>query len=281
MVRLLVADLGRSIEYYERVIGLRVFDRTTDAATLAPHGDDHPCLALRTESGVSPARRGAFGLYHFAILLPDRSAFGRFARHLADLSVRAGMADHLVSEALYLSDPDGLGIEVYADRPRSAWHYRDREVIMTVDPLDLERILAAGGERPWNGAPAGTTIGHVHLHVGNLQRAEAFYHAGLGLDKMMWSYPGALFLAAGGYHHHLGANTWAPGPSPSHNQARLLEWELVVPDPDASSAAAQSLRAAGFPAEASGDGWVTADPWGTPLRIIAAIERAASAGQSR
>ena len=134
-------------------------------------------------TGVTPARRGAFGLYHFAILLPDRSALGRFAAHIASLGIRIGMADHLVSESLYLSDPDGLGIEVYADRPPSAWKRNGRELMMATDPLDIDNVIAAGAGDPWDGLPAGTTMGHVHLHVGSLELAEAFYHRVLGFDK--------------------------------------------------------------------------------------------------
>jgi catechol 2,3-dioxygenase len=277
MVRLLVADLGRSIDYYERVIGLRTAHRGPERATLGPPDDPVPLVSLRTRSGLAPARRGAFGLYHFAILLPDRAALGRFATHLTNLGVRFGMSDHLVSEALYLTDPDGLGIEVYADRPRDQWQARDGELAMAVDPLDLRSVTTAGGDRPWNGVPAGTRMGHLHLHVGSLPEAEAFYHRGLGLDKMVWTYPGALFLAAGGYHHHLGTNTWAPGPSAAENEARLLEWELVVPSPEAASAAARSLGDAGYECRETERGWTAADPWGTRLGIVGGS--AATAGE--
>jgi catechol 2,3-dioxygenase len=116
--------------------------------------------------------------------------------------------------------------------------------------------------------PPGTMMGHVHLHVGGLEAAEAFYHAALGLEKMVWSYPGALFLAAGGYHHHLGTNVWAPGPSAKNDEARLVEWELVVPRRDDVDAAAQSLRAAGYVAEEGGAECTAVDPWGTQLRIV-------------
>jgi catechol 2,3-dioxygenase len=266
-VRLQVSDLARALDYYRQVIGLRVLD--TSGARLGAPGDDRPLVRLESRAGVTPARRGAFGLYHFAILLPDRPALGRFASHLSALGVRAGMADHLVSEALYLWDPDGLGIEVYADRPRDGWRHRDRELVMATDPLRLDEVVAAGGGRPWEGMPPGTTIGHVHLHVGSLAEAEAFYHGALGFDRMVWSYPGALFLAAGGYHHHLGTNVWSRGPRASETEARLLDWEVVVPDAHAAVAAAESLRAAGYTAEEVADGWTTVDPWGTRLRLVA------------
>jgi catechol 2,3-dioxygenase len=269
-VHLQVADLGRSIDYYQGVLGMRVLERAADRAAVGPHGADRTLVRLSERSDARPAR-GEFGLYHFAILLPDRAALGRFVAHLLSLGVRPGMADHLVSEALYLTDPDGLGIEVYADRPRASWKRNGRELAMATDPLDVRGLIAAGGDSEWIGMPDGTTMGHLHLHVGDLTQAEAYYHAALGFDKMVWSYPGALFLAAGGYHHHLGANTWSRGPAAAADQARLLDWELVVPDAAHATAAARSLQAAGFGAEQISAAWLSADPWGTALRIIAAI----------
>jgi catechol 2,3-dioxygenase len=266
-VHLQVVELQRSMSYYDQVLGLRAHSTTDTSAVLSAHGDDRPLVTLHTRPGVTNARRGAFGLYHFAILLPERSALGRFVAHLASLGVRPGMADHLVSEALYLWDPDGLGIEVYADRPREAWQRHDRELAMTTDPLDIQSVVAAGRGETWTGVPDGTTMGHVHLHVGSLEQAEAFYHRALGFDKTVWSYPGALFMSAGGYHHHLGTNTWSPGPAASADEARLLEWELMVPAAADVEAAARNLRDAGYSVEKSGDGAVASDPWGTRVQI--------------
>jgi catechol 2,3-dioxygenase len=267
-VRLQVSDLGRSLDYYQQVLGFDVYESTADRAVLGPHGAQVPLVRLQTAPGILPARRGAFGLYHFAILLPDRAALGRFASHLAGERVRVGMADHRVSEALYLWDPDGLGIEVYADRPRSSWRHNARELVMTTEPLDVQEVIASAGGQPWDGMPGGTIIGHVHLHVGSLEEGEAFYHRALGFEKMVWSYPGALFLAAGGYHHHLGTNVWTSGPSPERNEAQLLDWELVVPTEEAAAGAAESLRTAGYtPARADG-AMSAADPWGTRVRIL-------------
>lgn len=260
-VRLQVADLERSLAWYERVLGLRVLRRSGAEADLGAHGDDAVLVELHEKPGAAPVpRRGRLGLYHFAILLPDRAALGRFVAHLAEIGERAGASDHRVSEALYLNDPDGLGIEVYADRPRSTWQVVDGQIAMSTDPLDLADVVrAAGGER-WTGMPAGTKIGHVHLHVGDLGEAAAFYHHGLGLDQVVWSYPGALFLSAGGYHHHLGLNTWAAGAAPAgENDARLLEWEIVVPSAGDAEAALKSLS--------GGEEGVVRDPWGTALRI--------------
>src|SRR5688572_3651434 len=167
-VRLQVADLGRSLDYYQRVLGLRLLDGGSQAL-LGAEGEEDPLVVLREHPGVRPVpRSGLLGLYHFAILLPDRQGLGRFVAHLGTLGEHAGSADHAVSEALYLTDPDGLGIEVYADRPRSQWQHHDRQLYMTTDRLDIRSLLAAGGDRAWTGMPAGTTMGHVHLHVGDL-----------------------------------------------------------------------------------------------------------------
>ena len=267
-VRLQVADLGRSLDYYQRVLGLRLLDRGAGHAALGPEGEEDPLVVLHARQGVRPVpRSGLLGLYHFAILLPDRQALGRFVAHLGALGEPAGSADHAVSEALYLTDPDGLGIEVYADRPRSQWQHHNRQLYMTTERLDIRGLLAAGGEREWTGMPSGTTMGHVHLHVGDLDRAEAFYHHTLGFDKVVWSYPGALFLSAGGYHHHLGNNTWSSGPPASAGDARLLEWTIVLPGAADVTDAARSLEAAGYEAEESDRGVVAPDPWGTSVRL--------------
>ena len=268
-VRLQVADLQRSVAYYERVLGLRVLTRGEHAATLGPQDEARVLVELHERPGAAPVpRRGRLGLYHFAILLPERAALGQFVRHLADTGEHAGMSDHLVSEAVYLTDPDGLGIEVYADRPRGAWRHEGQQLVMATEPLDVEDLVRAAGSEKWRGMPAGTVIGHVHLFVGDLEAAAGFYHAGLGLDKVVWSYPGALFLSAGGYHHHLGTNTWAKGAAPAaEGDARLLEWEIRVPAVADARAALASLARAGVAVDAAQDGGVARDPWGTAVRL--------------
>jgi catechol 2,3-dioxygenase len=159
---------------------------------------------------------------------------------------------------------------VYADRPRDSWRVNGQELAMTTDPLDAEAVVAAGGSDPWTGMPAGTVLGHVHLHVGDLDEGAAFYHAALGFDKTVWSYPGALFLSAGGYHHHLGTNTWARGPVPAADQARLLSWDIVVPTRADAAEAAASITAAGYRTEEDDGAFRAADPWGTALRLVPA-----------
>jgi catechol 2,3-dioxygenase len=268
-VRLQVADLKRSIGYYERVIGLRVLRREGSSATLGAHNDDTPLLELHERPGATPVpRRGRLGLYHYAILLPDRPSLGRFLAHLSRLGEYAGMSDHLVSEAIYLTDPDGLGIEVYADRPRSAWRMQGRSIAIASLPLDAQDLVRAGDGVAWSGAPNGTRIGHVHLHVSDLDDAAAFYHVGLGFDKVVLDYPGALFLSAGGYHHHLGTNSWAAGAARATDaDARLLEWTIELPSQKDVSEAAQSLAGAGHQVAHEGDDAVSVDPWGVGVRI--------------
>ena len=248
---------------------MRVLSQDASSAALGADGADAPLVELRGLPGARPVpRRGRLGLYHFAILLPDRASLGRFVRHLAAIGEYAGMSDHLVSEAVYLTDPDGLGIEVYADRPRSTWRHENGQLLMATDPLDVQSLVAASGGTPWTTMPAGTSMGHVHLFVDDLARAEGFYHNGLGFDKMVWSYPGALFMAAGGYHHHLGTNTWAASaPRAEDGDARLLEWVIQMPDAVAIRDATLSLENAGHPVEWSDGSPVVADPWGTRVRL--------------
>ena len=271
-VRLQVADIDRSIAYYENIIGFRVLSRVGTTVMLTPQGDDRVIVELHEKPSAKPvSRRGQIGLYHFAILLPNRVSLGRFIRHLATEGEHAGMSDHFVSEAVYLQDPDGLGIEVYADRPRSEWRAENGQLVMSTIPLDVQSLLREAGGSSWSGMPAGTMLGHVHLHVGDLAKGAAFYHEGLGLDKVVWNYPGALFMSAGGYHHHLGTNTWGVGTSvASENDARLIEWEVIVPSASDVDRTAASLEGKGFAVERDSGDVVARDPWGTQVRVKAA-----------
>jgi catechol 2,3-dioxygenase len=237
---------------------------------LAPDGPLRPLIELRELRGARPVPpRGRLGLYHFAILVPDRPTLGRFLAHLGSIGLRPGMSDHLVSEALYLWDPDGLGIEVYADRPRDTWQYQNGQLVMALDPLDVDAVVRSGRGEAWTGMPAGTTIGHVHLYVGDLEAASAFYHEALGLDRTAWNLPGALFMSAGRYHHHLAVNTWAAGaPRATEQDARLIEWELRLPTTADVAAAGKRLAASGIAVTPTSHGLTAADPWGTTLRIL-------------
>jgi catechol 2,3-dioxygenase len=269
-VRLQVADLKRSLDYYHHVLGLHVLDQQEGSARLGPVGEDVELLSLSELRGASPhPYNGRLGLYHFAILLPSRAALARFVAHLAEINAYAGQADHAVSEAFYLRDPDGLGIEVYADRPRSQWPVVNGKLAMGLDPVDMQGLLREAGDAKWEGMPAGTRIGHVHLHVGTIPEAEKFFHKTLGLD-ITADIPSALFMSAGGYHPHLGTNIWAgSSPSPSQTDARLIEWTLLLPGSDDASRVAEALKGSGYSVKRDGEDWLAADPWGTNFRIIA------------
>lgn len=217
-VSLTVANLDRSIVFYRDVLGFRELSREASIASL---GAGRTLVELVEQPNAIAKPRRSAGLYHVAILVPSRAALGKSLRRLVDRNwPLTGASDHLVSEALYLDDPDGLGIEIYRDRPRDQWPRQDGQVLMATDPLDLQAVHdEPGADAPWNGLDPGTTIGHVHLHVPHLDTAEALYCGRIGFAPTLRGYPGALFVAAGGYHHHLGLNTWtgigAP-PPPEH-----------------------------------------------------------------
>ncbi len=268
-VELQVSHLARSLEYYQQLLGLSVLAQGDHTASLAGVGATEPMVVLREVAGTRPVAPGSrLGLYHFAILLPDRATLGRFITHLSEIGARAASSDHLVSEALYLQDPDGLGIEVYADRPRDAWRRDHQELLMATDPLDLADLVRAGQGAPWTGMPIDTGMGHVHLHVGDLTAADAFYAEALGFDRTVWRYPGALFLGAGGYHHHVGANTWASGAlAPRPQDAKLLAWTIVLPTVDAVTELRAHLQSRGVAITDEPSGILVVDPWGTPVRV--------------
>ncbi len=267
-VRLQVADLARSVQFYERILGLSLRQGNATTALLGT-ANGVPLVELRERTGATPVpRRGRLGLFHFALLLPDRAALGRLLTHLAELGVQPGAADHLVSEAIYLNDPDGLGIEVYADRARADWKMDGDRLAMATLPLNVPDVVRSADGAKWTGLPVGARMGHVHLHVGDLDRAAAFYHHGLGLDRIVLDIPGALFLSAGGYHHHLGTNIWAQGAEPAtEKDARLLEWVMEVPLTGDLEHLSASLTAGGFTPVREGDHLVVPDPWGTVVRV--------------
>ena len=253
-VRLRVGDLERALAFYRGVLGLKVSRTEGSTATLEDLLvlEEHPGIARR------PARPVTTGLYHVALLVPNRRELGRSLLGLrqAGYPLR-GMSDHAVSESLYLDDPDGNGLEIYADRPRSMWPVRDGVVQMTVDPMDVVGVMAAGREQPepWVGLPPGTAVGHLHFTVSALPPAVAFYRDVIGFDVMM-SIPSLVAVSAGGYHHHLNLNTWAgePAPGDSDRVAGLSGWELRVPDGSARKALIERVEAAGALASSSNGG---------------------------
>jgi catechol 2,3-dioxygenase len=253
-VTLTVLDLPAMTAFYQQALGLHPL--SGDGAGVRLGADDRVLLELRGDAAARRSGPREAGLFHTAFLMPSRAALARWLIHAAGTRVPLqGASDHLVSEAIYLADPEGNGIEVYADRPRSAWHRPDGSLRMATEALDLN-ALASAADGPWTGAPDGTVVGHVHLQVGDVPQAEAFYRDVLGLPVMA-QYPGASFYGSGGYHHHIATNIW-----------------------NSRGAEARSLPATGLtgleflaaPAEYDTitgrlGGADATDPWGTPVTL--------------
>lgn len=269
MVTLRVADLARSLRFYAGVLGFQPIERTPGKLLLGGQ-DSRPLLELQALPGALPAPRRATGLYHVAILLPSRADLGRALIRMVEAGWEIGQSDHLVSEALYLSDPDGNGLEVYRDRPRDTWHWKGGMVQMAIDPLDLPGLIETGRREaePWTVLPVGTRVGHIHLRVGDIPQARRFYHTMLGFDVIA-QMAGALFVSAGGYHHHIGLNTWesqGAGPTPA-NAAGLETFVIELPNAEALAGVRERLASHGIAAQEEGGNLRIADPWGNPIRL--------------
>jgi catechol 2,3-dioxygenase len=266
-VSLNVADLEGAAAFYERALGLTPLER---GAGLVRLGAGSEPLVELVSSPDAPARpAGTTGLFHLAVLVPDRPSLADSLRRVAAADWRfTGASDHLVSEALYLRDPEGNGIEIYRDRPRSEWPYSDGQLQMDSLALDLADLLTE--EQGAGGVPEGTIIGHVHLNVADLDASERFYAGPAGFDVTVRGYPGALFVAAGDYHHHIGLNTWAGegAPAPPPDALGLRHFELVVPDAAAVDRAAAALAESG--PEPTEGGVLVGDPAGNQMLVRAA-----------
>ncbi len=232
-VRLRTADVQKQLTFYTRVLGLKILDTAGADFTLSAAGQESGLLVLTEDRAAPPRPPRSTGLYHFALRFPTRLDLARAYRRLlaSDVPI-GGAADHAVSEAIYLSDPDGNGIELYADRPCSQWRWQNGQVLMSTETLDLEELLSTIEAEPATAQPSGPDLGHIHLHVADLVAAERFYAEFLGLAVTQRSYPGALFFAAGGYHHHIGVNTWAGKTAPPINSVGLISYRIAVPVPE-------------------------------------------------
>ncbi len=253
-VTVTVADLARSIRFYQGKLGLRLLSNGKNQAVLGAR--ETPLIYLREQPGARRVR-GVTGLYHFALRVPSRLELARTVQQLAETHTAIdGASDHLVSEALYLSDPDGHGIEIYRDRPREQWFDARGVMEMATLPMDFKGVMEqlTGHVEPWAGIHPDTVMGHVHLHVADLAEADHFYLDLIG--------PTASFVSAGGYHHHLGLNIWAGrgAPPPPEDAARLIKYEIVFPDETAIQPVLKRLKTAGQQVSQTEDGWTVRDP---------------------
>lgn len=276
-VHVTVSDMKRSLDFYRDVLGFRLLEQSADRASLTADGAS-PILLLTELTGAKAGFSRNTGLYHFAVLYPERVDLARALKRLWDSGYPlGGCSDHAVSEALYLDDPDGHGIELYRDRPRLDWPRREGKVTMTTDPLDLDDLLseAASGEGPWDGLPKGASIGHIHLHVADLEKSAAFYRDALGFEVQARYRQGALFLSAGGYHHHLGINVWAERMrNPMvENAAGLRSFTVCVPDAAELGRLEGRLEAAGAVFKRKSDAIFVDDPSENTVILLGGASR--------
>jgi catechol 2,3-dioxygenase len=274
---LIVADLERAVSFYRDTLGFYVLRREGETATLGAGEATTPVLEVNAHAGARPKPRRTTGLYHVAILTPSRAALARSLYHLAvSRYPLQGASDHVVSEALYLADPDGNGLEIYRDRQRTDWYDASGQFQMGTLPLDLDQLLGEGATstdaRPWTGLVQGTRVGHVHLQVADLAAAVRFYTEGLGFETMV-AMPemGAAFVSAGGYHHHIGLNTWTSrgAPPPPADAAGLRVFEIVAPGKQTLAEVSARLTALETPFEATANAIEARDPSGNLARIVA------------
>jgi catechol 2,3-dioxygenase len=269
-VHLTVADLDRSLAFYTEILGLRA-ERHEGDATLSAAGQT-PLLVLEHRPGAPLRSPRTTGLYHFALVVPSRHALARALAHLAETRYPLqGAADHLVSEALYLADPEDNGIEIYRDRPRDEWPRIGGQLRMATDPIDIEGIMAelTDAEEPWLGFDPGTVMGHIHLQVADISTAERFYVDVLGFDLITHFGNSASFVSAGGYHHHIGLNTWASrGASPPPpGSTGLSRYVIALPTADALGAVTARLRDAAIATTEEDGAIVAADPFGNIIAL--------------
>lgn len=267
-VEIKVSDLARSLNYYENTIGLFVIKTEGNFAYLGAKNSDTPLLILEEVANATARPRGTTGLYHFALLLPERKHLANILRFFAQHNVRLGASDHHVSEALYLNDPDGNGIEIYVDRPEEQWQWDGDTIYMTTEPLNAQHVMTAE-EGTWQGMPVGTVMGHAHLNVASIADSEKFYTEALLFDVVTRYGPSALFISTGKYHHHIGLNTWeSQGGSPAPaSSVGLIAITLQLVDEAQQQLLLERLAAYGAAVTLVEHGFDTQDPAGNIIRF--------------
>ncbi|MFN3719674.1 MAG: VOC family protein [Rhizobium rhizophilum] len=268
---LVVRDLDIMAGFYEQALGLKRFEQSASGVELG--AGERVLLTLTTHGDAAPALRNAAGLFHNAFLMPDRAELAHWLAHAAQLGIQfEGASDHLVSEAIYLSDPEGNGIEVYRDRKPEEWTYHaDGTVEMDTRRLDLQALYDSAAKTPWTGMSPEAALGHIHLQVGSVPEADRFYEGVLGLKKMA-SYPGASFFASGSYHHHVAANVWNSRNAPARTAAMtgLQDYALAFNDRETLDKVLTTLEGLEIRVERSAEGYRLTDPWGIGITLVAA-----------
>jgi catechol 2,3-dioxygenase len=267
-----VADLSRSLDFYTKTIGLKIYSQDRIRTHLGTELGS--ILSLEELPAARRPSDHSTGLYHAAILFPDRRSLAIKISQLIDARIPFGQSDHLVSEAFYLSDPDGNGLELYRDRPKSEWVWQDEKVQMAIDPIDFNSFFSEifPGEPALDNSivPQDTRMGHIHLRVADIEIAQHFYHQILGFDVTA-SMPGALFLSAGGYHHHLAMNVWQSrrGLPPEEPAVGLREFSILLPDAAELERIGSRIEDEGISIQREGASIIVIDPFGIQVRLVA------------
>lgn len=262
-----VSNIEKSLDFYQEIMGFKVNSQIGNEAELSADGKTTLLRLVKPSNPMNQHRTS--GLYHFAVLLPKRSDLAAFIKHLSTKDVRLGASDHAVSEALYLDDPDGNGIEVYRDRYPEEWVWDNDEIHMVTEPLNIEEILKTDTGEPFNGLPEDTVMGHLHLHVANIEEAVHFYSEGLGLDIVSRSGPQAAFLSFDKYHHHIGINVWngVGAPRPDKNNTGLNYYVMKYHTESAVEKTVENLKELGYEVEETPEGYFSEDPSGNKVLI--------------
>lgn len=268
-IDLKVTDLQTSLKFYQDILGFQVLHQSKHEVSLSVDGNQ-TLVQLHAPEGLQKKELRRTGLYHFAILLPTRNDLAKIIRHFIKVNYPLqGASDHDVSEALYLADPDGNGIEIYADRPKTSWDWRGEEVVMGTNALDVQSIMSEWDGNEWSGMPKETIMGHIHLHVNNIEEAKTFYCDGLGFEVVTHYGNQALFISTGKYHHHIGLNIWngTMAVAPSANSVGMAFYTLVFPK-NKLEQAVERLQAMNIEVVKQADSYMVSDPAGNNIKLV-------------
>ncbi|MEK5100838.1 VOC family protein [Cytobacillus sp. FSL M8-0252] len=268
-IDLKVTNLQTSLRFYQDILGFQVLHQSKHEVSLSADGNQ-TLVQLHAPEGLQKKELRRTGLYHFAILLPTRNDLAKIIRHFIKVNYPLqGASDHDVSEALYLADPDGNGIEIYADRPKTSWDWKGEEVVMGTNALDVQSIMSEWDGNEWNGMPNETIMGHIHLHVNNIEEAKTFYCEGLGFEVVTHYGNQALFISTGKYHHHIGLNIWngTMAVAPSANSVGMAFYTLVFPK-NKLEQAVERLQTMNIEVERQADSYMVSDPAGNNIKLV-------------